>query len=115
MNTHHMRLQMGPFEKIKNGSKTIEVRLNDEKRRLIHVGDRIVFSLASDSSLVCEVVVTALLPYASFADLFSAYPTEVFGGKDMTENVALFYSKQDEERFGVLGIMVQRVDGGDHA
>ena len=33
----------GPFELIKNGTKTIEIRLNDEKRSLIKEGDIIEF------------------------------------------------------------------------
>lgn len=28
---HHMKLKQEPFDKIKNGTKTIELRLNDEK------------------------------------------------------------------------------------
>jgi ASC-1-like (ASCH) protein len=30
---HHMSLKPHPFEKIKSGEKTIEVRLYDEKRK----------------------------------------------------------------------------------
>ena len=30
--THYMELQNDPFNKIKTGEKTIELRLNDEKR-----------------------------------------------------------------------------------
>lgn len=37
-----MRLHNKPFELIKNGSKSIELRLNDEKRKLIKVGDIII-------------------------------------------------------------------------
>lgn len=40
---HEMRLNNGPFELIKNGTKTIEIRLNDEKRSLINEGDIIEF------------------------------------------------------------------------
>ena len=29
---HEMKLNNGPFEQIKNGTKTIELRLNDEKK-----------------------------------------------------------------------------------
>lgn len=36
---HEMRLNNGPFELIKGGTKTIEIRLNDEKRSLIKEGD----------------------------------------------------------------------------
>ena len=38
-----MHLDNYYFEKIKAGTKTIEVRLNDEKRRELKVGDIITF------------------------------------------------------------------------
>ena len=38
MNTHEMSLATEPFTN-KKGIKTIESRLNDEKRQLIKVGD----------------------------------------------------------------------------
>ena len=40
---HCMKLNRDPFEKIKSGSKTIEMRLFDEKRQRISVGDFIEF------------------------------------------------------------------------
>ena len=42
--THSMQLQPSPFEMIKDGSKTIELRLFDEKRRKIRIGDTIAFT-----------------------------------------------------------------------
>lgn len=39
-----MKLQQKPFDSIKTGQKTIEMRLNDEKRRLINIGDEIEFT-----------------------------------------------------------------------
>ena len=42
---HNMKLNESPFERIKNGTKTIEFRLYDEKRRQIKIGDKIVFIL----------------------------------------------------------------------
>ena len=41
--THNMKLNDAPFETIKNGKKTIELRLYDEKRRKIKIGDTICF------------------------------------------------------------------------
>ena len=38
---HEMKLNNGPFERIKNGTKTIELRLNDEKRQLLKIKDLI--------------------------------------------------------------------------
>ena len=39
-----MKLQKSPFERIKKGTKTVEFRLYDEKRRKINIGDQIEFS-----------------------------------------------------------------------
>ena len=39
-----MKLQNDPFTKIKNKTKTIEMRLNDEKRRKIKIHDLIEFT-----------------------------------------------------------------------
>ena len=41
---HQMKLKESPFERIKNGTKTIEFRLYDEKRKQIKIGDKIEFS-----------------------------------------------------------------------
>ena len=38
-----MKLAPSPFEMIRNGKKTIELRLYDEKRKSISNGDRITF------------------------------------------------------------------------
>ena len=45
---HKMRLKESPFERIKNGTKTIEFRLYDEKRSKIKIGDQIEFSKLPD-------------------------------------------------------------------
>ena len=34
---HEMHLDHEPFELIKNGKKTIELRLNDKKRQLLYI------------------------------------------------------------------------------
>ena len=40
---HNMKLQPEPFEKIKCGQKTYELRLLDTKRQKVSVGDTIEF------------------------------------------------------------------------
>ena len=37
--THEMKLHNSAYEMIKNGSKDIEMRLNDPKRQQIQIGD----------------------------------------------------------------------------
>jgi len=41
---HEMKLHDDPFQLIKLGTKTIELRLLDEKRSLINIGDSIEFT-----------------------------------------------------------------------
>ena len=43
MNTFELRLNAGPFESIKAGTKTIEMRLLDKKRQQYTVGDILIF------------------------------------------------------------------------
>ena len=42
--THYMTLVDLAFNAIKNKTKTIEMRLNDEKRKLIKINDLIIFT-----------------------------------------------------------------------
>ena len=54
---HEMRLLPKPFELICSGVKTVEIRLNDEKRKKIQVGDTITFRKLpeEEESIVTEV------------------------------------------------------------
>lgn len=47
---HYMKLHKEPFMHIKSGLKTIELRLCDEKRKAICVGDEIEFSNTADKN-----------------------------------------------------------------
>lgn len=98
-----MNLNPIDFEKVRTGNKTIETRLYDEKRRSINVGDAITFWSNKDK---VNVVVTDLLKYKRFEDLFLNNDFDLFGG-DSLENLMTiykYYSKEDEEKFGVIGI-----------
>ena len=48
---HDMSLRPGPFEKIADGSKCYELRLHDEKRAQIAVGDTITFTCTEDEGI----------------------------------------------------------------
>ena len=43
MKTHNMKLLPQYFNYIKNGTKRLELRLNDEKRKNIKINDIIIF------------------------------------------------------------------------
>lgn len=64
--THHMKLNPSPYAAIKSGRKNIELRLNDEKRQKIQVGDEIIFTNTQISDLKLHTKVIALHKEPSF-------------------------------------------------
>lgn len=111
---HEMNLRPSPFGMIADGRKCWELRLNDEKRRTIAVGDTITFSCTADERRV-TVRVTALRPFANFAALYAALPLLECGYTP--ENVTTadprdmeqYYPPEKQHRYGVLAIGVERL------
>lgn len=67
---HKMKLNESQFERIKNGTKTIEFRLYDEKRQQIKVGDQIEFSKLPTLQEKLLVDVVELYRENTFENLF---------------------------------------------
>lgn len=104
---HKMKLNESPFERIKNGTKTIEFRLYDEKRQQIKVGDKIEFSKLPDLQEKLEVDVMELYKEESFEKLFrKLYPNDK-EIKQKAQNMYRIYSPENEQKYGVLGIKVK--------
>ena len=105
-----MKLQPYPFDRIKNGQKIIEVRLYDEKRREIQLGDTIVFKREPEQTDTVHTEVIGLLRYRTFADLTNDFPANYFGysdKEDLLKSIYTFYTKEQEARYGVLGIRIK--------
>ena len=107
--THKMNLQDKYFDFIKNGTKRIELRLNDEKRQQIKIGDSIEFS---NEKFKFTTKVIGLLKYQDFKTLFNDFGIEILADKTMTKEELLgilseFYTPEKQEKFGVLGIRVE--------
>lgn len=115
---HEMSLEEEPFEKIKKGEQTIEVRVYDEKRKRVKVGDTIVFSKRPDRKLKFSALVTGLSIFASFRGLFEAFEPSKFGfSGSMTPEEKIvrmrrFYSQQEEKANGVVGIHIKALKQG---
>ena len=105
-----MRLHNGPFEKIKSGTKTIEMRLNDEKRQLIKVGDFIKFiNRVTEEELI--TLVKGLYYYESFDELYKHFD-KISIGYDLEDDadpndMSQYYSNEDIENYGVVGIEIE--------
>lgn len=107
-----MKLQPTPFGAVKSGDKIIESRLYDEKRQLIQLGDQVLFRNMANLDETITMRVDGLLRYATFSAMFSDFPAAYFGGETkgaLEEQIYSFYSKEDEAKFGVLGIRITKV------
>ena len=104
MAEHSMKLQRQPFEQMRGGHKTVEMRLYDEKRQQIAVGDVIVFRCEEDS---LAVRVIGLHRFSDFAALYATLPHSQLGSDD-PKDMERYYSKEEQKHYGVLGIEIER-------
>lgn len=111
---HEMKLQNVPYELIESGIKTVELRLNDEKRKRISKGDTILFTnIKTQKSLSAKV---ENLHYAdSFTELFEKIADKKSLGfldedksvEEMVQDMRAYYSEVSEKEWGVVGIEIK--------
>ena len=107
-----MKLHNEPFLKIKNGSKTIEMRLYDEKRKLIKEGDIIEFTNRSTNEKICVQVLNLHL-FNSFSELYNSFDKISLGYDENEEasptDMEKYYSKEEQKLYGVVGIEIKLI------
>ena len=110
---HKMRLKAEPFYKIKDGSKTVEMRLLDEKRQLIKTGDEIEFSRQENESEKICTRVLALHRFKSFKELYEKLDITKCGYNESEKasytDMEEYYPKEKQEKYGVVGIEIERI------
>ena len=108
---HTMNVQTKYYNLLKSGQKTIELRLFDEKRQKIKVGDEIVFSDVSDPREQFKAVVVKLHQAPSFEALCQVITPQQAGFSSKQELVSVlegFYTPAVQKHFGVIGIEIKR-------
>lgn len=113
---HILKLKPKYFDYIDNGSKRIELRLYDEKRQKINIGDSIIFQKEPELNITLKVKVIGLLRYNTFEELFEDFDIEIMADKSMTKQELLdivqeFYTLEKQKQYGVLGISIQKING----
>ena len=111
---HILKLQPKYFNYINDGTKRIELRLYDEKRQKIDIGDTIVFQKESELETSMKVKVIGLLRYNSFEELFKDFSIEILADKSMTKQELInaleeFYTSEKQKQYGVLGIRIEKI------
>lgn len=107
---YNMNLHNGPFESIKSGSKTIEMRLYDERRKTLQVGDTILFTNNSTSEQMLAKIVS-LQVFDNFEDLYRHFDKVSIGYKPdeiaKPDDMLLYYTLEQIKEYGVLAIGIK--------
>lgn len=106
---HYMNLVPSAFKNIADGSKTIELRLNDEKRKRINVEDTVVFNCSSTKDII-SAQVSGLHKFSDFKELYKVLPLEKCG-YSKTEldsahytDMEQYYTEEQIKKYGALGM-----------
>ena len=109
---HEMRLNNEPFNKIKEGTKTVELRLLDEKRKALRVGDKIIFTNRANNEKI-DVLVTNLFKPDSFEPIYEKYSKVAMGYNEeddaKPEDMEEYYSKEEIKKYGCIAIEIEKV------
>ncbi|MGF3073277.1 ASCH domain-containing protein [Facklamia sp. P12945] len=110
---HYMNLHPEPFHKIKYKQKDIELRLLDEKRQMIQVGDFIKFTNTENSECKLSAVVVALHKFPSFDKLYESLSLLRCGytidniNQASSADMDVYYPKEKQQKYGVVGIEIR--------
>lgn len=110
----NMKLNNLPFKQIKEGSKTVEVRLLDEKRKQLEVGDTIIFT-NNETNENLEKQIVGLKTFPTFNCLYDSYDSILLGARGYSKeqysnSMNNIYSKEKELHYGVLAIELNEID-----
>jgi len=108
--THEMKLLDHPFNEIKAGRKKVEMRLFDEKRQKVRVGDRIHFTNEKTGESL-TVTVVGLHRFGSFLSLANAFTPKELGFKEessykIAEIMTEIYTEEAIAKNGTLAIRI---------
>lgn len=110
---HIMKLHSSLFNMIKCGKKTYELRLFDEKRQCIKIGDEIEFvNTKTQEQLVVHVKNIHI--FGNFNELYQSLPllkcgyTETNLATADPTDMEQYYSKEKQAQYGVVAFEIER-------
>lgn len=107
-----MHLKEEPFNSIKNGAKTIEMRLFDEKRQQLKIGENIKFiNNKTGEELLTQIV--NLHKFKSFEELYKNFDKIKLGYKEWefakSSDMLKYYPQSEQQKYGVVGIEIKLI------
>ena len=107
-----MNLSPLPYRQITEGKKTIELRLLDERRRDLRVGDSIEFTNRDDPSKKFTARVEELYVFDSFDELYKSLPLIDCGYSEeelpfaSPRDMDQYYTQEQQKTYKALGIRI---------
>lgn len=104
---HTLNLHPTYFELIKNKEKTLEGRLNDEKRKNFNVGDIITFYKEPEKTEMIRAVILDKFVFKDFDQMANSLPKADLGfanstTQEMVNVYRTIYSRDRETQYGVV-------------
>ncbi len=107
---HVMRLREQPFLGIKSGQKDLELRLNDEKRQAVKIGDIIEFTNEQTKEKLTAEVINKYA-FESFEGVYTAFDKKRLGYQDGDEaspkDMEAYYLADEIKTHGVVAIEIK--------
>ena len=97
------------FDIVSSKDKDVEIRLNDEKRRKLNIGDKLVFLKRPDDKESIKATITNLVYFNSFQEVVNYYDMKRIyldntSSEDYINLMKRFYNDEEVEKYGVVAI-----------
>lgn len=106
----NMHLKDKPFQNIKSGRKNIEIRLYDEKRQQLKIGDIIKFTHNETGEEILAKIVKLHI-FKNFDELYKHFNKEQLGYDSneiaLSSDMSEYYPEIEQQKYGVVGIEIK--------
>lgn len=114
---HTMAMFEDAFEKTAAGTKVLDIRINDDKRKNIKIGDTITYYNLSDIEQTVTVQVVSRTRFDTFRQAYmSEQNMRMFGGEltdnpeTMLKRIYRLYSDSEEIKYGIIVFRTELMD-----
>jgi ASC-1-like (ASCH) protein len=109
---YQLKVHEEPFERMQKGERVLEIRLFDEKRQRLKLGDWIEFADANDMKKTIRAEIIGLIRYKTFGDIVDDMPAALLGYEEsekgyLKSSMYEIFTKEEEAANGVLGIRIR--------
>ena len=98
---------------MKYDTKKIELRINDEKRQKLKIGDIIDFKLEPERNKVIKTRIVNLTKYTNFTEAVDSIPVLYLTSESKEsylKDLSQYYNDEEQTKYGVLAIEIEIIE-----